>query len=113
MSKVIECSRDYHREKLNFSSWNEFFAIEDNTPYVYENRGGLELCIPENIVGYLSDITFNEFGFTYKFHFTAEDLNEEKFLTEYVLEPIFHQIIRGGKVVHSEVQALEIVKTGH
>lgn len=110
MSTTIDCSRSYTRENLNYTAWHEFFLANRNTPFVFVDQGE-ELCLMENAVAYLSDVEFNEGGFSYKLHLIKEELTEEVFLENYTIEPVYLHFYRNCRVHRSEIVALELVKT--
>lgn len=111
MSRSHVCSRQYSRDGLNRTIWGDFFKASNNTPFVFLESDSMESTINmDGIVAYISNVEYNEFGFSYTLNHISEEIDEDKFLEEYGIEIITREVRIAKKITSVEILAVVMVK---
>ncbi len=108
MSRSHQCRRFFSREKLTYTNWSEFFE-GSSTPFIFKESADDDNASPvcvSNIVGYISNVVMDDTGFTYNLHHITDEINEDDFIEDYTIEPIYTQTTLKGKVIASKILCL-------
>lgn len=110
---ISKCVRRIDRDKgLTIPDWKKFFEANP-TPWVYKahtDPKGVEIINSAmNAKAYISNVVFQEDGFSYDLNL-LDGFSEEEQL-EHFVEPVYGIIFRGGKAVQAEIKFLEFFQS--